>query len=164
MPSRHVRTDLDPSRVVSYNFNLNPHIIRVEPRYPNTCPNGWWFGMHPLTFRTITSRASLIWTWYEFARNTCSQPFPPACFRFGSTLAKVRSICALISRWITKVCGSQLPVQDVTSTIYSFGTRGLVSRVHTLACAFDAITNADGLAVIKVSLCFLTPEPSWLEY
>lgn len=43
------------------------------------------------------------------------------------------------------------------STICSFGKRGLVARVHTLACAFDAIANADGLAVIEVSVCFLAP-------
>lgn len=39
MHIRHVRSDLDLSRVMSYNFNLNPHIILAEPRYPNTCPN-----------------------------------------------------------------------------------------------------------------------------
>lgn len=37
--SRHVRFDLYLSRVMSYNFNLNPHIILAESRYPNTCPN-----------------------------------------------------------------------------------------------------------------------------
>lgn len=118
--SRHVPSDLDLSWVTTYNFNLNPHIILAEPRYPNTCPNEL-MARYPFLKNSTPSASrasSLIGTWYECSRNTCSQLFPPPFFRLRSTLAKAWSICALIFWWVTKVRRSQTPVHGVISTIY----------------------------------------------
>ncbi|KAG0156178.1 hypothetical protein PDIDSM_3355 [Penicillium digitatum] len=79
----------------------------------------------------------------------CSSGALQVQFHVGESSVDLRNDLSRIS--------SQPPVHDIISTIYSFRYPILVARVHTLACAFDAITNTDGLGVNEVSLCFLAP-------
>lgn len=157
--SRHVPSDLDLSWVTTYNFDLNTHIILAEPRYPNPCPNGL---MDRYPFLKIPHhRPREPHRWSGRGASSAGIPAPSLFFHRASGLGPrwrkpSRSVYWFLDG-LQRFAGRQPPVHDVISTIYSFGRRGLVTRVDTLACAFDAITNADGSGAIEVSFCFLAP-------
>lgn len=123
---------------------------------PTQVQIGWWCGMYFSKLRTIAARASsLIGTWYELTRKTWLQPWPPASFRLCSTFAKAWSICWLISRKISPVSRSQPPYFSRRDWNQHFEGRRPVhlkasNEQPTLSCTFDAVTNANSLAVLEL--------------